>query len=98
MVMIIARLTFGLVLWRIKWNVPKLIMNNWGVEPTSRFKGVWGRNGKWRSAISVDGLRNQSPTFYSETDAAIWYNYHAAHYHREFAWLNDLTSIVYTHD
>ena len=33
-----------------------------------------------------------------ETDAAIAYNYHAAHYFGEFASLNDLSSIEYMHD
>jgi hypothetical protein len=33
-----------------------------------------------------------------ETDAAIWYNYHAAQLQGEFAWFNDLAGIEYMHD
>jgi hypothetical protein len=69
-------------------------------EPTSRFKGVWKipQTGKWRACITVNRQRIWLGYFGFETDAAIAYNYHAAHYFGEYASLNDLSDIKYEHD
>jgi hypothetical protein len=54
--------------------------------------------GKWRAQIFVDGRLFYLGGYRFETDAAIAYNYHAAHYFGEFAILNDFSSIEYMHD
>jgi hypothetical protein len=66
---------------------------------TSKYKGVFriGDN-SWRAHITVDGRTINLGTFGFETDAAIAYNYHAAHYFGEYASLNDLSEIEYMHD
>jgi hypothetical protein len=48
--------------------------------------------------IFVDGRLLYLGGYRFETDAAIAYNYHAAHYFGEFASLNDLSTIEYMHD
>jgi hypothetical protein len=54
--------------------------------------------GKWRAQIFVDGRLFYLGGYRLETDAAIAYNYRAAHYFGEFASLNNLSSIEYMHD
>jgi hypothetical protein len=73
-----------------------------GKKPTSKFKGVSKDERRkdsklWRAMMNVNDVRYC--TYYGfESDAAIWYNYHAAHLQGEFAWLNDLTGIEYMHE
>ena len=68
-------------------------------KPTSsRHKGVSKIHDRWQGSITVDGHQIYLGRFGFETDAAIAYNYHAAHLHGEFASLNDLSDIVYMHD
>jgi len=65
----------------------------------SRYKGLSATpGGKWRTQIFVDGRLLYLGGYRFETDAAIAYNYHAAHYFGEFASLNDLSRIEYIHD
>ena len=65
---------------------------------SSRHKGVSKIHDRWQGSITVDGHQIYLGRFGFETDAAIAYNYHAAHLHGEFASLNDLSDIVYMHD
>jgi hypothetical protein len=53
---------------------------------------------RWEARIMVDARRMRLGYFGLETDAAIAYNYHAAHLHGEFARFNDMSGIVYQHD
>ena len=84
------------------WNMRKLSSTYIGKKPTSKFKGVSKderrKDGKlWRAMMNVNDVRYC--TYYGfESDASIWYNYHAAHLRGEFAWLNDLTGIEYMHE
>ena len=65
----------------------------------SRYKGLSATpGGKWRTQIFVDGRLLYLGGYWFETDAAIAYNYHAAHYFGEYSNLNDLSSIEYMHD
>jgi hypothetical protein len=63
------------------------IVANRGV---SKFRGVTflKRNGKWRSAIRVNGKYIYLGSYKAETDAAHAYDTAAREYHREFAQLN----------
>jgi hypothetical protein len=66
---------------------------------SSRYRGLSVTpGGKWRAQIFVGGRLLYLGGYRFETDAAIAYNYHAAHYFSEFASLNDLSSIEYMHD
>jgi hypothetical protein len=79
------------------WNMRKLTMTWIGKKPSSKYKGV-SKNGRlWRAMINVNHVR-YCVYFGFESDAAICYNYHAAHLQGEFAWLNNLTGIEYMHD
>src|SRR6516162_9610378 len=65
----------------------------------SRYKGLSATpGGKWRTQIFVDGRLLYLGGYRFETDAAIAYNYHAAHYLGNFATLNNLIRIKYMHD
>ncbi|MFA5293027.1 MAG: AP2/ERF family transcription factor [Phycisphaerae bacterium] len=57
---------------------------------TSKYKGVWfnKREGKWMSAIKVDGKRIYLGYFDNEFDAARAYDIAAKKYHGKFAVLN----------
>jgi hypothetical protein len=57
---------------------------------TSRYKGVWfnKREGKWMSAIKVDGRCIHLGYFDNEIDAARAYDAAAKEYHKNFAVLN----------
>jgi hypothetical protein len=68
------------------------------VNPSSRFKGVAKRGNMYQAHIRVDGELIHLGMFGFESDAAIAYNVHAAHYFGEFVRLNDLTSIECVHD
>ena len=70
-----------------------------GNMPSSKYKGVVKTSPiAWRAEVGAEGQRRYRQTFHFESDAAIAYNYHAAHYHGEFANLNDLSGIEYMHD
>ena len=64
----------------------------------SKYKGVkLVAPNTWYAQIRVDGQLIHLGTFGFEVDAAIAYNYHAAHYFGEFAKLNRITE-AYPHD
>ena len=53
---------------------------------------------KWMAYMTVEGKKIWLGRFGFESDAAICYNYHAAHYFGDFAGPNDLTRIEYMYD
>jgi hypothetical protein len=62
-----------------------------------KYTGAWEYAPKrWIAQIKIEGIRVRLGTFGFESDAAIAYNYHAAHYFGEFATLNKITE--YFHD
>ena len=82
---------------RIKANKAAPIIRLHGT--ISIYKGLSATpGGKWRAQIFVDGRLFYLGSYRFETDVAIAYNYHAAHYFGEFASLNDLSTIEYMHD
>ena len=67
---------------------------------TSVHRGVhWSKEkNRWSAQANADGKRKFLGAFDFELDAAICYNYHAAHIHSDFARLNAIPSNEYTHD
>lgn len=67
---------------------------------TSKYLGVHrisrGAIPKFQTQIAINKKTVLSLTFASEQDAAICYNYHAAHYHGDFVRFNQITE--YMHD
>ncbi len=63
---------------------------------TSKYRGVRRVGNKWQATIMVDGQKLYLRLFGFESDAAIAYNFHAAHYFGEFAKLTKITE--YFHD
>ena len=57
----------------------------------SGFKGVSGRDSKWRARISVDKKSIHLGYFQTRIEAAKAYNKAAIHCHGEFAWLNPIS-------
>lgn len=70
------------------------------VQRTSKHKGVsWQpHSGLWQARITVDGRVLHLGFFGFADDAAICYDYHAAHLHGEFAKLNTITPEMCHHD
>ena len=65
----------------------------------ARFKGVSPRqDGRWVSQVQMDGTRKHLGYFDFELDAAVCYNYHAAHLYGGFAKLNAIPADEYAHD
>ena len=65
---------------------------------SSHYKGVHKYGRKWMAYMTVEGKKIWLGRFGFESDAAICYNYHAAHYFGDFAGPNDLTRIEYMYD
>jgi hypothetical protein len=63
-----------------------------------RYKGVYRTANRWRAKITIDGNHIHLGYFGFESDAAIAYNYHAAHLFGEFAKLNQIPIEEYMHD
>lgn len=65
---------------------------------TSGVKGVTlhRRNKIWQASIEVQKAARYLGSFKNKTDAAICYNYNAAHHFGEFVWLNPIAN--YIHD
>mgnify|MGYP001573332411 CR=1 FL=1 len=65
---------------------------NRGARGVSGYKGVYETGeGKWIAHMRVEGCFLCLGTFGFKTDAAIAYNYAAAHLHNEFVKLNEIT-------
>ena len=65
---------------------------------SSKYKGVRRVANRWRAEIRASGERIFIGSFGLEIDAAIAYNYHAAHFHGDFAKLNRIPDGEYPHD
>jgi hypothetical protein len=65
---------------------------------SSKYKGVTKMPNGWLARINVEGKTIRLGTFGFESDAAICFNYHAAHLYGEFAKLNRIPAEEYMHD
>lgn len=66
---------------------------------SSIFKGIYFEaiTNQWRMEIKFAGKHFRA-RFHNETDAAITYNYHAAHLHGDYAYLNKIRSSNFMHE
>jgi len=70
-----------------------------GTNPrSSHYKGVHKYRRKWAAYITAEGKKIWLGRFGFESDAAVSYNYHAAHYFGGFAFINNLSGIKCMHD